>query len=64
VGKAIRDIVFQAWGLGGITYLVLTKAVEGKLALGVFAVAAGITSLPAFLRAREAGKEAEKVASG
>jgi hypothetical protein len=61
VGRA-RELIFQVWGLAGITYLVLTRQVEGMAALGLFAVGAGLTQIPAFLRSREGEKDAQRAA--
>lgn len=57
MGKVIRDIVFPLWGLTGITYLVLTHAVEGAAALAIFGIAAGLTALPAGLRVMESRRD-------
>lgn len=62
--RDVLDLILVAWGLAGITYLVLTHQVSGIAALPLFGIGAGLTTVPAILSAKKAGKEAEKVGSG
>lgn len=54
-------MVLQLWGLGMITYATLTDKIGGVALLGVLAIAAGITQVPAYVAARKAKAAIQEV---